>query len=381
MDIICSPRGIVNQIRPKQGVADISADFSEICLDLRLFQSHDEWTIYADRFIEACCDKKVKLPMAYTPYLNADDDKFRDIVEKCIGICRKADCRYLVVSPVYEKKPQAPDMRLFTEIAALAQEGNITILFENQCYNNHGHKMRGFCSDAYEAAEWLDDLNKAAGEERFGLCMNTGTCNLCATDMHEFAATLSKRIKAVILRDCDGHNDASLPPFFTRNTDWLGFVRGMREIGFDGMLVSDIADSAEAFPPLLKPQIIHIAKLTAEYMKWQIGIEAALKKYKSIVLFGAGNMCRNYMKCYGEKFPPLFTCDNNSRLWGTEFCGLTVRSPEALLTLPEESGIFICNTYYREIEAQLRELGVQNNIEFFNDEYMPSYYFDRIERL
>ena len=42
--------------------------------------------------------------------------------------------------------------------------------------------------------------------------------------------------------------------------------------------------------------------------------------------------------------------------------------------------VLICNIYYREIEAQLRELGVEN-IGFFNDEYMPSFYFDRLREV
>ena len=85
------------------------------------------------------------------------------------------------------------------------------------------------------------------------------------------------------------------------------------------------------------------------------------------------------MKNYGEKYPPLFTCDNNSKLWGTEFCGLEVKSPEALKNLPEDCGIFICNIYYREIEEQLRAMGVERNIEYFNDEYMQSFDFNRLD--
>lgn len=133
------------------------------------------------------------------------------------------------------------------------------------------------------------------------------------------------------------------------------------------------------FSPLLRPQLLVLAKSVAEYFKWQIQIETALKKYSSVVLFGAGNMCRNFMKCYGDKYPPLFTCDNNSSLWGSTFCGLEVKAPETLRELPENCGVFICNIYYREIEQQLREMGVAN-IEFFNDEYMPTFPFDRIER-
>ena len=90
-------------------------------------------------------------------------------------------------------------------------------------------------------------------------------------------------------------------------------------------------------------------------------------------------MCRNYMKCYGNQYPPLFTCDNDPGLWGTEFCGLTVKTPESLRDLPESCVIFICNIYYREIERQLKDMGIRNRIAFFNDEYMPSFYFDRLE--
>ena len=67
------------------------------------------------------------------------------------------------------------------------------------------------------------------------------------------------------------------------------------------------------------------------------------------------------------------------RLWGTEFCGLEVKSPEALKNLPEDCGIFICNIYYKEIREQILEMGVKNPIEYFNDEYMPSFYLDRLE--
>lgn len=134
-----------------------------------------------------------------------------------------------------------------------------------------------------------------------------------------------------------------------------------------------------AFPPLLKFEIIRLSRIIGDYFKWQVELEQNIKKYEKRVLFGAGNMCRNYMKCYGEKYPPLFTCDNNSKLWGTSFEGLAVKSPEELKNLPKDCCVVICNIYYREIESQLRGMGIEN-IGYFNDEYMPSFYFDRVER-
>ena len=56
-------------------------------------------------------------------------------------------------------------------------------------------------------------------------------------------------------------------------------------------------------------------------------------------------------------------------------CGLEIKSPECLKDLAEDCVIFICNIYYREIQQQLRDMGIKNQIEFFNDEYMPSFQF------
>ena len=87
-----------------------------------------------------------------------------------------------------------------------------------------------------------------------------------------------------------------------------------------------------------------------------------LKRYSKRVLFGAGNMCRNFMKCYGEEFPPLFTCDNNEARWGEQFEGLEIRPPESLKELPSDCAIFICNIYYKEVERKFREMGISNLI-------------------
>ena len=308
------------------------------------------------------------------------------LVLESIQICKEAGCKYLIVRPLPVQTAAWEENKLFyLSLAEEAGKSNVTILLENQWRNLNGHLVRGTCSEAAEAAFWVDSLNQAAGEERFGFCMNVGTYNLCGQFMQEIAVQLGSRVKAVLLRDCNGQQENSMLPFTAvysgqAQTDWLGLVRGLRESGFDGEMILDLADTAAVFSPILRPQLLTLAKAVAEYFKWQIGIENTLKKYGSVVLFGAGNMCRNYMKCYGEKYPPLFTCDNNRALWGTIFCGLEIKAPESLADLPKDCAIFICNIYYREIEQQLREMHITNPIEFFNDEYMPSFYFDRLQR-
>ncbi len=409
MNIICSPKGIVNTLHPRQGIIDIvNADFKNISLDLgrcstwRELEEYEYFPIsehpieigrYFEKLIAECQSKNLQIPVAHAPYLSRDtkrkdlDEVLFNLYKESIRFCGKIGCKYVIIHPLdaaYEDDREF-HFRYYLRLAAVARENQVMILLENQCHSLNGHLVRGICSDSFEAAEWVDTLNDRAGEERFGFCLDVGVCTLCGQDMHEFAVTLGERIEAVILRDCDGQHESSLLPFTSvcmgqQQTDWLNMIRGLREIGFDGQLILDIRDTASAFSPLLRPQHLVFTKDVAVYFNLQLEIENSLRKYSSIVLFGAGNMCRNYMKCYGEKYPPLFTCDNNQTLWGTLFCGLEVRPPESLKDLPKDCVILICNIYYREIERQLRGMGILNPIEFFNDEYMPAFHFDRIER-
>ena len=310
------------------------------------------------------------------------------LAEECIRVAASWGSRYLLVPPltvgIGEEEVRAANQAYYSRLAVCAKENNVTILLGSQCKNIGGHIVRGFCMDAAEAAAYVDELNAAVGEERFGFCMNVGAASLCGQNLYDFVVGLGARLKAVMLSDNDGSRAASLLPFTAAcagqsQTDWLNLIRGLRAVHFDGLLVLEMGDTAASFSPILRPQLLSLAKATADYIRWQVEMEALLAKYPSRVLFGAGNMCRAYMKCYGDEFPPLFTCDNNAARWGEKFCGLTVEPPDRLRELSPETAIFICNVYYREIEEQLKKMGLKNPIAYFNDEYMPSFHFERLE--
>ena len=410
MQIICSIKGIINVERPMQGLHDIcNANFHNFFCDMSDFELHnrktDDGIIYKfivkemEDFLSKICDYRQNISVVRTPYMGLNINEYRTMIIESIKKGLESDWKYLIVQPFYTDDKAEPfdfNLDFLIEIASYFVESNLSILLENQCKNVNGHYVRGFCSDEVEAVNFIDKLNNLAeekygqrivnGEEipYFGFCMNTGTCNLCGQNMYDFVVTLGSRIKAVILRDCNGNQDTSMLPFTcvndnTSQTDWLNLIRGLRKIRFDGELIMDFSDTAAAFSPILKPQLLVLAKSIADYFKWQIEIESLLDKYPSRVLFGAGNMCRNYMKNYGEKYPPLFTCDNNKKIWGQTFEGLEIKNPECLKDVPSDTAIFICNVFYREIEEQLRGMGLKNPIEYFNDEYMPSFHFNRID--
>ena len=418
MNVACSTKGVVDIDRPNQGIMDISkAGFQNLLLDFSSYAPDGELENIGkveakktDRFptiadvtkLESVLQpmknkwisEKIGCNIAYAPFLCRDtkhtdlNELIQSLAEESIRVCGRIGCGYLVIRPLFAGI--SPDelwevnKEYYISLASVARENNVMILLENQCRDVHGHLVRGICSDRSMAVEWIDALNAEVREERFGFCMDVGVCNICGQNMYDFTKALDERLKAVVIRDCDGNKETSMLPFTCVNkcqpqTDWLNLIRGLREIGFDGELVINMEDTVVVFSPILRLGLMQLAKSVADYFKWQIEIESLLKKYSSRVLFGAGNMCRNYMKNYGTQYPPLYTCDNNKSIWGNEFCGLEIRSPESLRQLPENCAIFICNIYYREIQAQLREMGIKNPIEFFNDEYMPSFYFDRVE--
>ena len=426
MNIVCASSGLVWHKSPKKGILNVrDGGFEAIMLDLsgccsageledlgkerkisgailnhkkeesvRISEHPEQLCSFLQRLFEECKKESIRIPAARAPYLNRNT-KRKDLGELLTRLAKEsirasgqAGCKYLIVRPLFsgiERGSEWEANRIFyLGLADLAKQNDVMILLENQCLDVNGSLNRGICAESDEAVSWVDRLNAECGEERFGFCMDVGVCNLCGQNMREFAVSLGSRIKAVILRDCDGVRENAMLPFTCVDkeqfrTDWQNLIRGLREICFDGLLIMDFKSMTTAFSRFLRPGLIKFAQEIAEFFRWQIGMKSVLKKYDTRVLFGAGNMCRNYMKCYGREFPPLFTCDNNSARWGEIFEGLQIRPPETLKDLASDCAIFICNIYYREIEEQLRKMGIANPIEYFNDEYMPSFYFDRLE--
>lgn len=406
MNISC--QSIINSERPVQGITDLKnagldriflpiyVEFPKLTEKVREYKSLKQYapeTISAryEPVIEKCREYGIQISFLKMPAVPVKTDMhtalqmLRISMVQCLELCKKAGCRFLLMELPAQLVEAGGEWNQLSQeylvnAAAEAHKCGMMLLLRNQTRDIGGHLVRGFCAEAAGAAEWIDRLNSKLGYDAFGFCVDVGICNICGNDVQTFINILGNRIKTVILRDNNGYQDTFMMPFTygSSGPDWLGVIRGLRDIGFDGELAADFAGTYRLFSPLLRPALYPLVRQTAEYIKWQIEMENNLKKCKKFVLFGAGNMCRNYMKCYGEKYPPLFTCDNNPKFWGTTFEGLEVRNPEVLKELPEGCCVVICNIYYREIEAQLREMGI-GNIGYFNDEYMPSFYFDRLD--
>ena len=88
---------------------------------------------------------------------------------------------------------------------------------------------------------------------------------------------LGKRLKVLHIHDNDGISDLHQIPYtFTRSresvstTDWNGFIAGLREIKFDGVLSFETAPVLTSFPDDLKDDVLIFINKIGQYLKQQI---------------------------------------------------------------------------------------------------------------
>ncbi len=421
MNLTCNTRGIFGRFRPGARIRDIkNAGFGSIVYNAAIlcgpweFQDikrnnfkRDEDVYFTEQpeklkeemeriILNNAREAGLKLPVAMAPYIasdlkagTADNEVLIRLAEETLKAAVAAGCKRIIVHPLTMEIKAGEEwdanLDLYMKLASLADslESDIRILLVNKSKNINGHMVRGVCAEPEEATEWVDKLNTLAGKKRFGFCFDIGTATICGQNLYTAMVPLGERLEAVIVRDTDGMHDISMLPYTAcikgQQTNWLYMIRALRKVDFDGDFIMDFSDTFGGFVDPLRPSLLRFAHETGELLVWHAGMEQTVRKYDERVLFGAGNMCRAYMKDYGKDYPPLFTCDNNSARWGEEFCGLKIEDPEKLKELPKDVAIFICNVYYDEIDEQLREMGLENPIERFSDEYMPTFHLDRLK--
>lgn len=258
------------------------------------------------------------------------------------------------------------DDGLISDLTEDFEGSGIRVLIKNKTKYLSGRYVRDRFCEPYEVSKVIEKF----GREKLGFCFDTGEANLCGQDPAELLYALKDVTDAVTVSENDGiHPDRYLPFSLNNSLDWGSFFRGMRRSGFDGELVFDLSSSIAGTPIPLHGDKVKEAYRMAEYFSWQTGMDRMVARYPKRVLFGAGNMCVSYMRDYGREYPPLFTVDNDSRVWGGSIEGLQIKPPESLKELDPDAAILICITYYKEVHEQLAGMGIKNPILYYNDQY------------
>lgn len=297
-------KNIVNDGHPEEGFSMIKragfscADFSlnGYLLNKEIYQSSlnrffDASVSELERFFtphkkgaEAAGVTINQMHMPYPVYVPAGEKQVNDylrneVAPKSMAVCAFLKCPYIVVHGFKlarflgsEEKEWEETEKFINFIAPMAKEMGITLCIENLYDGIGNHLVEGPCCDAVKAAERIDRINEKYRAEVLGFCFDTGHANLVGIDFESFLTTLGGRLKVLHIHDNDGRDDLHQIPFTfakTRenktSTDWEGFVRGLRQIGFQGTLSSETAPVLSAFPETMKQDALSFIARIGEY--------------------------------------------------------------------------------------------------------------------
>ncbi|MBQ8605504.1 MAG: sugar phosphate isomerase/epimerase [Clostridia bacterium] len=166
-----------------------------------------------------------------------------------LKLCGHAKIPYLVIHApnravdddymTYAELWQATIER-FAPLIPTIKETGVKVLLES-CLDGSYHRFAGArplyiagpCCDPYEACEIIDTLNKMAGEECFGLCLDTGHLNLAKRRMRPYVDIVGSRIKALHVHDSSCVQDDHFVPEMG-TIDWNDLIDGLRAINYRG---------------------------------------------------------------------------------------------------------------------------------------------------
>lgn len=229
--------------------------------------------VYAD----AAAKHGVGFGQAHAPFPSyvGDSDEtnayVRKAIEKCLEMCARVHCPWLVVHPAflaYDAHMDADtEYRLNVEfyssfIPAMKRTG-VKIATENMFSAHNGKVIEACMSDFHIAAQFVDELNAIAGENIFGFCLDVGHAALLKHDLYKVITTLGKRLTVLHVHDNNTETDQHLFPYEGK-ADWDAFCRGIREIGYSGTLSFETFNGMRTRDEALAPELLHLLHAIGE---------------------------------------------------------------------------------------------------------------------
>lgn len=205
----------------------------------------------------------------------------RDVIPKCLALAGYMGIPYVVLHPFKMQYRQTcreerqQNLSYFKTMIGQARENNVVICLENLYESIGGRLVEGVCSDPEEAAWYIDSLNEAAGEERFGFCLDTGHLNLARRKPYETVWRLGRRIKILHLHENDRADDLhQLPYTFGRSVgegfEWEGLLRGLGEVGYEGVLSFETFPAMNSFPDSVREDVLKTIVVLGGYFAGRI---------------------------------------------------------------------------------------------------------------
>lgn len=258
-------------------------------------QSIDELKAFFTPYKEAFERHGIEVVQTHPPFptfkfVDGKDESKEDYNARALNAVKKTleltaffGCKYAVVHPAHGvldmdlDEQKKANMKYYSGLIDDARRYGVTVCLENMWNRrNGGAIVDSACSNPYEACDYIDTLNDMAGEELFGFCFDVGHANLTGKNMRNDLRILGKRVKVLHIHDTDKLEDKhTLPYAYTGSqglsvTDYVGFIAGLRDIGYEGNINFEIGNAFKAFPAPTHPALCALVASIGKYFESEI---------------------------------------------------------------------------------------------------------------
>lgn len=292
MDIAVQTGGIMERFGMDEGFrmirdagfdsVDLNIDHGFSGRDIKNGVMKSAFDIPVEEIIEKAKQVKAKadeygiaIYQAHAPFPSyvKDNDDMNEylmmVLEKCVAACGAMNCRYLIIHPMffgYDDRMSPDDewdvnIHRYARLIPFLKKYDVVACLENMFTSHAGKIYEAVCSDMYEAAAYIDELNGLAGEKRFAFCFDTGHALLLGKDIYTALTQIGDRVEAFHIHDNDGEKDLHVAPY-TGKLDWNRFIMAVKEIGYKGTLSFETFNIANLYDPELIPDALKLIAAT-----------------------------------------------------------------------------------------------------------------------
>lgn len=204
------------------------------------------------------------------------------VIEKQMMVCQYLDCKSIVVHPWYDAESTKEEEReinlhIYRSLMPAAKKYGVKICLENTFLSKNHRITEACCANAEEVCWYIDTLNEEAGEDIFGFCLDIGHANVLGKNLYHYITALGKRLTVLHIHDNNGTSDSHMIPFSQRDKtgyrstiDWSKFIRGLKEIGYEGPLAFETFLGIAALPEACRPEGLKLVSSIGRHFRQEI---------------------------------------------------------------------------------------------------------------
>ncbi|MBO5927708.1 MAG: sugar phosphate isomerase/epimerase [Clostridia bacterium] len=173
-----------------------------------------------------------------------------DCHKKAITAAKLLCCKYFVIHPAMPYGWNAQNDQIMAykitkerilNILPHAKQNGVTICIENMPFADKKHSY----SNITEIKNRVNEIS----DPNFKVCLDTGHCHVTGEDLYYAIKIIGNDLKVLHVHDSKANQDLHLIPY-TGVLNWEGFIKGLKEINFNGCLSLETSSFANLSKPI-----------------------------------------------------------------------------------------------------------------------------------